>query len=423
MNNTENKTIKLAERINEWHKEHTFLSSVLASIIASMILGIGGVVFGYIFAVKPINDLRSDMNSIYISLNNKITSIANNNTTNNGDNNSYINNENNDNNQDSNNVTNDSNNNNNNNNNNTYNYYYYFNENSVDSEFINSVINTFDYNSNLVSLSYGKYDSFNTSQIVATDDVTKQVYTVGSTQGEIIILHYVEKGEDVFFKGKFDENGRWDDNCVINRYSNGKLISIMDAEYDAGELLSYKLVFSYNKYNKEISEDNYDVWAISERNVEDGDNKSGFTWTYFKKDDFIQQFETDLVSDTDILNIEDFKNSFLNIDLLREGYYNGYTSNGKYNDETGYAYLVKYNEYGYVRYLYVGKITDGQPNDNTGNAWCISLGHDNTNYYYYKGTINNGDIKGKWEKKSIQEVKAIVNIEDYNCELSWFESI
>lgn len=66
-----------------------------------------------------------------------------------------------------------------------------------------------------------------------------------------------------------------------------------------------------------------------------------------------------------MLDIASFQ-KFLNLNLVE--FYHGNTSNGYYNDDTGNAYLVQYNNSNTVKTLYCGNFKDGVFNDNTGNA-------------------------------------------------------
>lgn len=273
---------------------------------------------------------------------------------------------------------------------------------------MNSVQNTYSTD-NAVFESSNKQQFSNSEEILFINLKTNEMYAAKDLNEKAIPIHYVDdSGDDIFFMGQYDSNGYWDGNCIINRYKNGNLVLIMDAEYNSGELIRYKQVFSYKKY---FLGKQYDVWAIAEREPENNADK-GFTWTYYKESEYNQKFKTDSFNNSDILTVENFKD---NVQLLCEGYYNGYTSNGHYNDDTGNAYLVKYNEYGYVRYLYVGKIADGYPHDDSGNAWCISWGYDETNYYYYRGVFNNGDHAA--------EIADIIKEYIFECPLNWASSI
>lgn len=49
-------------------------------------------------------------------------------------------------------------------------------------------------------------------------------------------------------------------------------------------------------------------------------------------------------------------------------YYVGNTSDSKYNDDTGNAYLIKFDESGNVITLYTGRFRNGQLHDESGDA-------------------------------------------------------
>lgn len=104
-----------------------------------------------------------------------------------------------------------------------------------------------------------------------------------------------------------------------------------------------------------------------------------------------------------------------------EGYYNGYTSNGRFNDESESAYLVKYNLNGEVRFLYVGAIKEGLPDDDSGNAWSVSWGYADDGYYYYKGVFsdgNHGETPPDWRAMTQEEINAVVNPQNFACPLT-----
>lgn len=284
-----------------------------------------------------------------------------------------------------------------------------------DGDFAKLVMNTYQSDQS-VYLSSGIPLWNNNKSEIAKNAYSNIVYTADELENTTIVLHYKQNGEDVFFKGQYDENGYWNDNCIINRYLDGKLTLIMDAKYVSGKLISYKQVFSYKKTYHEST---YDVWAISEREPENGTDR-GFTKTYYKEGEYDQQFTSNLVMDTDILNAEEFMSKII---LSQEGYYNGYISNGLYNDDTGDAYTIKYSRDGFIRFLYVGNFEDGDLTDDTGNAWYIVLGDDKINYYYYKGKFKEAecldDTDDPWLPLSPEEIESITSGKNWGCDLNW----
>lgn len=387
---TDKEKISIKERLNNWHKVHTFMSSVLASITASAILG----VIGYIFAIRTVENLTISIDNkidekiniaignIYQDNDDNIDNSNNDGAIKNGDGNTIYN------------IEGDA---------------IFYNKNELNTDFENDFQSMFNNDAEVFSLS--ENHQFDENYIIATDSETGKLVTVADLYNQTFCFnYYTENGEDVFFKGQFDENGYWDGNCIVNRYLDGKLTFIMDAVYNSGELRSYKKVFSY------VNRAGVGIWAISERDINKEKN-AGETWTYLKEGEYESNLTSESITEKDILNVDNFvKNS----SLILDGFYSGYTSDGYYNDTTGNAYLVQYNEYGYVRYLYVGKVVDGYPHDDTGNAWCISLGYDNEHYYYYKGKFKNEeDANGKQERKTLDEINSIIAPYNFKCEIKW----
>lgn len=374
------------EKIKKWFNSHPFVSSVFASMLSSIILGVIGFIFAH-NVTEQLNSLIVNMSDMKVSvaeLESRMTSIE-------GDDNTNI--------EGNDNISIDGNDNNingrdgiiNNGDGTTIHIgdVYYYKGSELDKNFQNSMQKMFYNDKSIFSDTVGY--SFADDTSVATESKTGRLVTVSDIQNNTIILHYTDNGDDVFFKGQIDANGCWDGNCVINRYTNNKLITIMDAIYDSGILKSYKQVFSYSKiYNDET----YNIWAYSNRFVDQVGSK-GYTWTYFKYNDYFMNFDLDDVRYDDIISADTFKQENL---LDVEGYYNGYISDGNYNDDTGDAYMIKFFKPGIlkgngdlpvIRMLYKGKFVNGQPEDNSSNAWYI-VRELNTKYMYYRGCFANG---------------------------------
>lgn len=209
---------------------------------------------------------------------------------------------------------------------------------------------------------------------VAYSTVAEVTLTPSQVAGLPLLLPYKSGGQEVYFYGQFDENGSWDGHCLLNTYEDDRLVLITEANYDHGTLLNYRQAFFYDAYSGDP------VWAFSNR-VYEGDFNSGETWLYAKKSDHIKDFTFEDVRAEDILTPEEFWST---LDLQLYGYYHGNTSNGKFNDDTGDAYMVHFFEDGKVRLLYCGRFSDGRFNDNTGSAWYI-VKEPYTDYMYFRG--------------------------------------
>ncbi len=242
------------------------------------------------------------------------------------------------------------------------------------------------------------------------DDFEMKQLTVKDLEDQFVTFSYKENGEDVLFYGKYNNENKWDNNCIINRYKNGKLTFIMDAMYINGKLDSYKQVFVGK------NGDGKKVWYVSERKTE-GNSNSGETWRYFKYGDYEKSINGDNITRNDIMSVDDFRST---IPSTQEAYYNGYTSDGKFNDNTGSSYLVKYNESGRVIYLYKGKMIGGWPEDDTGQAWSLIWVDIDGRYYYYKGGFARGKrtkTPKNWRPATLDEIKSYVDPNDFNCSL------
>lgn len=243
------------------------------------------------------------------------------------------------------------------------------------------------------------------------EDVTKK-----DIENKTFITHYEENGEDIFLYGKFNEKNQWDGNCIINRYKGSKLTFIMDSEYNNGELLKYQQVF------KGKNSLNQDIWYVSNREVQEEKN-SGETWTYFVYGDFEKDFDIHTIKAKNILDVD----KFLEITPpALEGYYSGYTSDGKYNDDSGNAYLVKYDVKGNVRYFYQGRISNGYGNDNgkdeNKKSWAFIWGDADDGYHYHEGKFEDGhpkSTKKDWKYPVDKDfIESKINPDNYNCPLT-----
>lgn len=242
---------------------------------------------------------------------------------------------------------------------------------------------------------------------LGVNDETNETCNPIDFVGKQMFVPYKNNGQYVLFYGQFNKNYHWDKNCILNIYEDNKLIFIMDAQYDDGQLKSYKQAFS------DTTNQNEDVWVVSERVSEEKYN-SGETWYYIREEDYKQSFDFQNVISDDLMQFSDFE-SILNTRIER--YYKGDTFNGLFNDDSGDAQLVIYNSEGNVRYLYVGSFLDGYPYDDTGNAW--SLGLDGDKYYYYKGKFDGerSSTPYPWLPATQEEIDQYVSQEKFNCSL------
>lgn len=253
---------------------------------------------------------------------------------------------------------------------------------------------------------------FDNGEIIGTDANSNEGETKESLQNTTFIIKYQENGEDVFFYGKYNEYGQWDGECIINRYQGSNLTFIMEAVYDSGKLVKYRQVF------RGTNDSRQEIWYVSDRQVEEEGN-SGETITYYFYGDYKKDFDIENASSDNMMNVDKFLET---IPSNVEGYYSGYTSDGRYNDDSGNAYMVKYDLEGNVRYLYKGRIKNGVADDDSGNAWELSWGYAEDGYHYHNGKFSGGEAIGtdkSWIYPVDQDfINSIVNPDDFNCPLT-----
>lgn len=211
-------------------------------------------------------------------------------------------------------------------------------------------------------------------------------FSAEELSGLKLLLPYKDGAKNCYFYGQLNDNNQWDGNCIVNVYNKGVLELITDAEYIDGKLVSCKQVFpDYTTGDKEP------IWVVSNRIVE-GNISHGETWHFFREGDFYEVLEPENVTANNILSVEAFKER---ITTNVEGYYNGTTSNGWFNDNTGNAYIIKYFRNGLIKTLYVGNFQNGVFNDLTESAWMIGKKNEfQIAYSYYKGPFENGIATG-----------------------------
>lgn len=234
-----------------------------------------------------------------------------------------------------------------------------------------------------------------------------------------VLATYTDGELDCVFYGRYNEKYQWDGNCLINAYdSAGELQYVMEAVYDNGKLLRYRNVFS------DVSNQKNDIWIVSDRISTEGVNV-GQTWNYYRDVKCERDFEMDSVNPNCLIYVSDFKEQ---LEGKLEAYYSGNTSNGRYNDDTGRAYLVKFDRDGTVITLYMGKFSDGKYNDHSGDAWLIARNLETHSCYMYtRGTF----INNQCSKKDGNVIKFVHNLSQeqineylkgyvFNCELKWY---
>lgn len=248
------------------------------------------------------------------------------------------------------------------------------------------------------------------SYIVAKDWNGDTTYTVSDFYNVPIITSYNEGDNEVYFYGRYNENGNWNGTCILNVYKGNNLVSIFEGVYQNGALYRYR----------RAADEGDGTWVITDR-INQGEYTIGETYTCSKTSDYVKEFTKENVKEKQITSVENFWAS-RNEKIL--SYYNGRTAKGYYNDDTGDAYLVKYDDTGNVRYLYKGIMKDGHGNDNRKNAdsWAFIWGDANDGYHYHEGKFENSHPRKTakdWKYPKDQDfINSIINPNDFKCPLT-----
>lgn len=241
---------------------------------------------------------------------------------------------------------------------------------------------------------------------IGTDSSGKE-YFADELVNKTILLTYEEENKNVFFLGQYNENYHWNGYCVTNAYyPDDSLYGICESNFEDGKRIDYKTLVSA----KENEWDYYNRISIENIN-------SGTSIKYSFQYNTIKNFTSTNVRASDILYVDNFIEKQ---DAVMLQYYHGNTSDGKYNDNSGSAYLVKFYEDGTVKTLYVGNFANGTFNDNTNNAWNIVYAEKLGYYVYHSGIFKNGSaIDNSIEPITQQQINEKISGYDFDCPLKW----
>ncbi len=251
------------------------------------------------------------------------------------------------------------------------------------------------------------HSSFTPITVIGTDSNDNQ-YIAEDLINKTILLTYMSENKEVYFLGQYDENYNWDGYCITNvYYLDGSLFGFCESNLENGKRLDYKSLYLDEEDNK---------WMYTNKICTDEGNK-GISINYDLNYKKIKNFTNSNVRITDILYIDEFIET---IKPTINYYYKGYSSDGRFNDNTGEAYYISYLSDGTIKTLYKGNFVKGLFNDDTGNAWQIKL--DNNRYFYYKGNFKNNNHVGEVTDDDYvtqEEINDIIKDMTFDCELNW----
>lgn len=253
--------------------------------------------------------------------------------------------------------------------------------------------------------------SFITPETKVGVDTNGNVYIANDLINETILLTYIDENREVYFLGQYDDTYKWNGFCVTNAYYfDGTFYGICESDFEHGKRLNYKSII----YQPEEND-----WLYSDRICGEEEN-TGITIRYSFNYDKIKNFTRTNAKIIDIMYTQKF---IEDVDAVMTKYYSGNTSNSYFNDTSGKAYRVTYNEDNTVKNLYVGNFVNGYFNDDTGNAWEIVYSQENQCYYYNKGSFKDGIYIGDSSHPvNIDEISNIISNYSFDCELKWKEN-
>ena len=228
---------------------------------------------------------------------------------------------------------------------------------------------------------------------------------------ETVLLTYEEDGKEVYFLGQYNNNYHWDGYCITNSYNeDGTLDGICESNFEDGVRLDY-----ISLYKPSDSDEFYYGNRIIKNGVNIGVTK------HFKFDNsYEKKFTKSNVRITDILKVDDFlKNKD---DLIMTEYYNGNTENGGFNDDSGKAYRITFDDYGRVLTLYHGRFKNKNANDDTLSAYSIIYSKENEGYYYNSNTTftdGYADVKSTHKLTPTEMSELVSDIKVDDLDLKW----
>ena len=242
-------------------------------------------------------------------------------------------------------------------------------------------------------------------------DIYGELYYSDDLINETMLLTYTEGDKEVYFLGQYNEDYHWDGYCVTNTYNlDGTLYGICESNFDDGHRLDYKSFY--------LSEDDSQKWVYSDKTCNKNENNGiniVCSLNYGNK----KNFTNTNVRVTDIAYVDKFVEEVKPKMLT---YYSGNTSDGKYNDNTGNAYEIIYNDDETVKTLYVGRFKNGTFNDDTGDAWDIAYSSEGNYYVYNTGIFKEGSAVNKSTTPiDINQINDIISKREqkFDVELKW----
>lgn len=253
-----------------------------------------------------------------------------------------------------------------------------------------------------------EYSIHISKEIIAEDSVTGKKYSRKQLVGMTLLVPYTEDDKEIYFLGQYNENFRWDGYCVTNAYNlDGTLYGIYEYNFVDGVCLSCK-----SFYQSETDGN----WIYLDREYH-GNERYGKSIRYSFSYNALKNFVNTDVKTSDILYADTFLE---NSDAVMLTYYYGNMVDGKYNDGSGDAYEIIFDEDGFVKFLYLAEFSDGKVNDREASEIVLDQSAKGYNYFYYNGPIEDNERKQRVSGKNYvtqEQIDKILKDNEFECDL------
>ena len=208
--------------------------------------------------------------------------------------------------------------------------------------------------------------------IITTDGKTYSAAELKNVR--VCVASKQNDGKTIIFCGQYDDCYRWNGECIIACYADGKLVYTTTDIYDSGLLKSYKRI---------AIDGGGEMWNYTERTVEREGVTNGDTWNYQYSDIYVPDVDISAVSEKDILEATNIRNDFRKSTLL--SHYHGLNDKTGVNDGSLNAYRVTYSD-GKIDNVFRGLFINGR----YVSGIMINVQPDGT-YIYSTGTFHSAD--------------------------------
>ena len=254
------------------------------------------------------------------------------------------------------------------------------------------------------------------TQDAVFEDSSNNTFNADELIDKTICTFYKGQNGDVcIFLGQYDSNYCWNGSCVICAYKDGRLYYSTEDEYVHGNIKSY------TRASKSTSSER---WLITKKKVLDNNLTIGDTKSYGYHDIDSRINDIDIYNGTvsyipkisDIYTIEELY-EMLTPNLIKH-YYGMYDENGNWEDTTGNAYSIEYDN-GVIKSILKGVFIDNS--FMSGHQYDLTSDEAVTHTYGRFRVKPNGDVldSSNWDEEilTMEQFSIILNEEQFKDEV------